>query len=157
TRTRNRRTFIKECAAMTALAATGQGGTAEDKKEEKAFICITCGTQYPPSADPPKHCPICEDERQYVGLNGQEWTKLEAFKREHKNVIRQEEPGLYSINPQPKVGIGQRAFLVQSDRGNILWDCVALLDDATIRRLKELGGVAGIAVSHPHYYTTMIE
>src|SRR5262249_15448872 len=60
-------------------------------------------------------------------------------------------------NPEPKVGIGQRAFLIQTARGNILWDCVALLDEATIRRLKELGGIAEIAVSHPHYYTTMIE
>jgi hypothetical protein len=34
---------------------------------------------------------------------------------------------------------------------------VVLLDDATIARVKELGGIAEIAVSHPHYYTTMVE
>src|SRR5262249_50759207 len=45
----------------------------------------------------------------------------------------------------------------QTPKGNILWDCVAFLDDATTKRLRELGGVAAIAISHPHYYTTMIE
>ena len=38
------------------------------------FICETCGTQYAESATPPVQCPVCEDERQYVGWNGQRWT-----------------------------------------------------------------------------------
>jgi hypothetical protein len=41
--------------------------------------------------------------------------------------------------------------------GNVLWDCIALIDDATVDLLKGLGGVAAIAISHPHYYTTMVE
>ena len=72
-------------------------------------------------------------------------------------MIKPEEPGLYSINTEPKFGIGQRAFLIQTTKGNVLWDCVALVDDATIARVKELGGIAEIAVSHPHYYTAMVE
>ena len=39
----------------------------------------------------------------------------------------------------------------------MLWDCLALIDDATIDVLKGLGGIAAIAISHPHYYTTMVE
>ena len=31
------------------------------------FICETCGTQYAETAQPPSHCLVCEDERQYVG------------------------------------------------------------------------------------------
>jgi len=27
------------------------------------YICITCGTQFKESVEPPLHCPICEDER----------------------------------------------------------------------------------------------
>ena len=46
------------------------------------YICRTCGTQYPASAQPPEHCPICEDERQYVGLKGQQWTTLDALRAE---------------------------------------------------------------------------
>ena len=33
----------------------------------------------------------------------------------------------------------------------------ALIDDATIAQIKELGGIAEIAISHPHYYTSMVE
>jgi hypothetical protein len=39
----------------------------------------------------------------------------------------------------------------------VLWDCITLLDDATADILHGLGGVAAIAISHPHYYTTMVE
>ena len=96
---KNRRTFIKECAAITALAAASPAG-AGDAGNAPAFVCVTCGTQYPRSEKPPKGCPICEDERQYVGANGQEWTTLEALRARHKNIIKEEEPGLHSINTE---------------------------------------------------------
>ena len=40
----------------------------------RAFICVTCGTQYPPSEQPPDRCEICLDERQFVNPRGQTWT-----------------------------------------------------------------------------------
>ena len=57
----------------------------------------------------------------------------------------------------PHYAIGQRALLVRTPQGNVLWDCIALLDQATIDIVKGLGGLIGIAISHPHYYTTMVE
>jgi hypothetical protein len=156
---KTRRTFIQDCstsaAALVALSATQPVAGAEARGT--SYLCITCGTQFAESAQPPAHCPICEDERQYVNPDGQKWTTLEDLRASHKNVIKQEEPGLYSINTEPKFGIGQRAFLIQTARGNILWDCVGLVDDATTSRIKELGGIAEIAISHPHYYTAMVE
>jgi glyoxylase-like metal-dependent hydrolase (beta-lactamase superfamily II) len=121
------------------------------------FICLTCGTQYPESENPPEHCPICEDERQYIGHNGQEWTSLEALQQTHKNVFKEEEAGLMGIGTEPRFAIGQRGLLVQAPEGNILWDCITLIDDETIDRVKELGGISKIAISHPHYYSSMIE
>ncbi|HJT90261.1 MAG TPA: hypothetical protein VJ732_20460 [Bryobacteraceae bacterium] len=121
------------------------------------FICVTCGVQYPDSEAPPAHCPICEDARQYVGFNGQHWTTPEEMRRHYRNEIRQEEPGLYSIHTEPHFAIGQRAFLLQTPNGNLLWDCVSLLDEATIGALRGLGGVAAIAISHPHYYASMAD
>src|SRR5262245_13906769 len=115
-----------------------------------AYLCVTCGTQFPESPEPPERCPICEDERQYVGPEGQEWTTLERLRTTHKNIIKKEEEGLYSINTEPRFGIGQRAFLIQTPRGNLLWDCVGLIDDPTIARIQEVGGIAEIAISHPH-------
>ena len=32
-----------------------------------------------------------------------------------------------------------------------------MVDEATVDLLKGLGGVTAIAISHPHYYTTMVE
>lgn len=90
-----------------------------------AFICVTCGTQFPPSTEPPLACPICTDSRQFVGLDGQQWTTLAELSRKYHNVIRPEETNLYSIHTEPHFGIGQRAFLLQTPQGNVLWDCLA--------------------------------
>ena len=121
------------------------------------FICVTCGTQYPETNDPPASCPICEDERQYIGHDGQQWTTLEALREDHDNVIREVEPNLHGIGTEPKVAIGQRALLVRTPAGNLLWDCITLIDDATVEAVEALGGVDAIAISHPHYYASMIE
>ena len=158
---RSRRTFLKGCSTgAAALAAAGLATSAEAGKEAivgTPYLCSTCGSQFAESEKPPANCPICDDERQYVPPEGQRWTTLEALRSTHRNTIKAEEPGLYSINTEPKFGIGQRAFLIQTPKGNILWDCVGLIDGPTIARVKELGGIAEIAISHPHYYTSMVE
>ena len=122
-----------------------------------AAICAACGTQYPPAARPPNRCRICDDERQYVPVTGQAWTHMERLRLRHANSWRRPEPDLFSVRTEPAFGIGQRAFLVRSPGGNVLWDCVALLDDATLELVEALGGISAIAISHPHYYTTMVE
>jgi predicted Zn-ribbon and HTH transcriptional regulator len=35
------------------------------------FICVTCGSQFAETVKEPASCPICEDERQYIGVGGQ--------------------------------------------------------------------------------------
>jgi hypothetical protein len=122
-----------------------------------AFICNTCGTQYAPSDKPPAACPICDDERQYVTPAGQSWTTLDSLARRHMNAWRELEPNLISLTTQPAFGIGQRAQLLRTPQGNILWDCVALVDRATVELINGLGGLTCIAISHPHYYTTMAD
>jgi glyoxylase-like metal-dependent hydrolase (beta-lactamase superfamily II) len=121
------------------------------------FICKACGTQFPESAKPPTACPICEDERQYIPPGGQQWTTLERLRAGHRNAFQQIEPNLIGIGTTPDFAIGQRAILLRTPSGNFLWDCVALLDDATVEIVRALGGLSGIAISHPHYYTSMIE
>ncbi len=121
------------------------------------YICITCGTQYPATDQPPTSCPICEDERQYVNPDGQTWTTLERLREKHRNVFNEVGPGLTTIQTEPSFAIGQRAHLIQTPAGNILWDCVTLLDDETVERIQALGGLAAIAISHPHFHTTIAE
>jgi glyoxylase-like metal-dependent hydrolase (beta-lactamase superfamily II) len=120
-------------------------------------ICVTCGTQFSASDAPPPGCPICDDSRQYVPPSGQAWTTLETLQRSHRNSFRRLEPGLMGVGTMPEFAIGQRALFLQSPSGNVLWDCIALIDLATIDLLNGLGGVSAIAISHPHYYTTMVE
>ena len=120
-----------------------------------AFICTACGTEFAPTPAPPALCPVCEDERQYVPPGGQIWTTLEKLAAGHRNAFRQHEPGIIGIGTEPGFAIGQRAILVVTPDGNVLWDCIALLDDATVALIEGLGGLAAIAISHPHFYTTM--
>jgi hypothetical protein len=120
-----------------------------------AFICTACGTQYPESDKPPAQCRICEEERQYVPPRGQSWTTLAALAKSHMNGFREYEPNVIGIGAG--FAIGQRALLVRTSGGNILWDCVATLDSATVSMIKGLGGIQAIAISHPHFYTTMGE
>ena len=121
------------------------------------FICTACGTQYPESAQVPAHCVVCEEERQYVPPRGQIWTTLEALRQTHTNTFREYEKGIIGIGSTPAFAIGQRALFVRTDHGNILWDCIATLDDATVTMIEGLGGIDAIAISHPHFYTTMVE
>jgi hypothetical protein len=122
----------------------------------EAFICRTCGVQYAPSEAPPEHCPICEDERQYVGWNGQQWTTLAALQAEGRhNTLAELEPGLSQLATTPAIAIGQRALIVQTPAGNVMWDCITLVDDESVQALKAIGGLSAIAISHPHFYASV--
>lgn len=120
------------------------------------FICVTCGVQHAASEVPPGSCAVCTDERQYVRWEGQAWTTLDELREEHRNRI-EDDGGLTGVGTEPTFAIGQRALLVPSGGGNVLWDCVTLVDGETVSRLEELGGVTAIAVSHPHYYSAVVE
>lgn len=120
-------------------------------------ICVACGTQFGETDEPPERCPVCEDERQYVNWKGQLWTSLDRLRTTHSNLIEKEGDRLFGIGTEPSFAIGQRALLVQSPGGNLLWDCVTLVDDQTIERVNELGGIRAIAISHPHFYSAMVD
>jgi|SRR5579883_144343 len=122
------------------------------------WICVTCGTQFAASEQPPEACPICRDERQYIGYNGQQWTTLTQMQKEgFRNEFKEQEPGLIGVGTIPSFAIGERALLIQHEQGNVLWDCMSLIDDETVAGIKRLGGLSAIAISHPHYYSTMVE
>jgi len=118
-----------------------------------AWICATCAVEYPQSEAPPRHCPICEDERQYVPRTGQAWTTNDELTASgHRLVVREREAGLFTITTDPGVGIGQHAVLARTSAGNLLWDPTGFLDEVGVRRVRELGGAAFIVASHPHMF-----
>lgn len=122
------------------------------------YICTTCGIQYTESDGyPVEICKICAEDRQYVLPSGQGWTTLDDLRQTHHNEFRTVEPGLTGIATVPGFTIGQRPLLIQTPAGNVLWDCITLVDDVTVAVLNALGGVDAIAISHPHFYDTMVE
>jgi glyoxylase-like metal-dependent hydrolase (beta-lactamase superfamily II) len=156
----------KICRRYTVLAIMTWGGHPwPTEREEMASmtttdlpVCGTCGVQYDQEDFDPAICRICTDERQYVGWSGQKWTSTaELVAGGHHGVVRFEEPGLWGVGTEPSFAIGQRALLVPGAGGNLLWDCTSVLDDATVAAVEERGGIAAIAISHPHYYTGMVE
>jgi hypothetical protein len=112
-----------------------------------------------------------------VPISGQSWTSLNKEQTKQKNTFETDEhdsrihyittkpltpaelpPGLAdSTTTRKQLGIGQRAILLQTDAGNVLWDLVAFLDDATIDFIKSKGGLKAIVISHPHFYGTHLE
>jgi hypothetical protein len=123
---------------------------------QEQIICSTCGTYYP-GKDIPALCPICSDERQYIPVTGQSWTKPSDLHRNHSIRVNKLKESLYELEINPVFAIGQRALLVISENGNVLWDCIPLLDESTIAFINSKGGLKAIGFSHPHYYSNMNE
>jgi glyoxylase-like metal-dependent hydrolase (beta-lactamase superfamily II) len=122
-----------------------------------AFICVECGSQHAHSETPPESCVVCLDERWATTAAKQRWTTLTAMRATHRNAFRRLEPGLMGCSTEPAFGGGHQALLLRATGGNILWDCVSYLDEATIAIVTALGGVSAIAASHPHCYASMVE
>lgn len=128
---------------------------------DELLVCTACGTQFPTAdrASLPS-CRICDDPRQFTPPAGQSFTTMADVRRGHKNVFHPSTGGderLTSIASEPKLAIGQRAVLIRTPAGNILWDCLTLIDEATIEHIKSLGGLRAIVISHPHYYSSHTE
>ncbi|TQS32701.1 hypothetical protein Golomagni_06977 [Golovinomyces magnicellulatus] len=103
-------------------------------------VCVTCGTQFGIEYDSrPATCRMCDGN--------------------YTNEIKQDpiDGRIWSIFSRPQFAIGQRALFIQTEAGNVLWDCITYLDEATIKFIKERGGLKAIAISHPHFYSSHLE
>jgi hypothetical protein len=149
------------------------------------LVCTACGTQFEEQdSNTLTSCRICDDRplsrlriscfrvktnftlyaaRQFVPPTGQSFTTLKALynstspKYVNKHKTLDADDRFISLWTEPKFGIGQRAILIRTPSGNVLWDLIAYLDDETITWIKSIGGLKGIVISHPHYYTTHVE
>jgi hypothetical protein len=129
--------------------------TASDATDPTVWICATCGVEH---ANDQGVCPICADERQWVPADGQHWTTLEQLASDGRRTrLRELEPGLLELTADPKVGIGQSAFVVGTAAGVVLWDPIGFVDDAAVERIGALGEVVAISSSHPHMFGAQLE
>ncbi len=89
---------------------------------------------------------------------GQAWTSLAGLAGAGTSLeIEELEPNLFGIRAEPQVAIGQRAMLIRTTDGNLLWDPTGYVDDEGARRVRDLGEVIAIVASHPHMYGSQVE
>jgi glyoxylase-like metal-dependent hydrolase (beta-lactamase superfamily II) len=122
-----------------------------------SYICTTCGVGYAETDAPRDVCLVCADDRQYVNAKGQSWTTLEELLADHVNELRECEPGLTGLASKPQVAIGQRALIIERPGGGAMWDCTPVITDAALEAIRAKGGIAAMAISHPHFYSTMVD
>src|SRR5215469_15059822 len=156
-KTRSRRT----CAASLPVTFTlcpKRTSKLSGGATMQPWVCATCANQYPAQESPPERCVICADERQWVPPSGQRWTTLaELAAAGHQSDVRQVEPGLFGIGATPPVAIGQRALVIQTAGGNLLWDPPGFLDEQAIQAVRAVGGLRAVTASHPHFYGSIVE
>jgi predicted nucleic acid-binding Zn-ribbon protein len=120
-------------------------------------ICVTCGTRFATSQTPLHSCPIGAAERQYLGHQDPCWTTPDDLRRDHRNNVHQIARGVTGFTTEPSFAIGQQAHLIETPVDNLLWDCISLIDDETVAEVERRGGLDAIAISHPHFYSSMVE
>ena len=91
-------------------------------------ICVTCGTQFPPSGETPRSCPICQDDRQFIGPQGQEWISLNDIVPLLVPLLE-----IYRDNRHPGEGFGDYCHRLGAD-----W--LSVLTQATVTGKKAAAG-----------------
>ena len=86
---------------------------------------------------------------------GRDGSHHAALSQDHRNRLEQDD-GLVGIGVTPAFAIDQRALIVPSDAGNVMWESVSLVTDEVVATIRGLGGVRAIALSHPHFYSSMV-
>lgn len=87
----------------------------------------------------------------------QQWTTLAQMAGKYRNVFTALGDGVTGICTAPAFGIGPEVFLIQTPAGNVLWDCIAYLDPATLEQAQTAGGLSAIVISHPHMFGSVVE
>jgi hypothetical protein len=121
------------------------------------FACTRCGIQFAASPGPPERCPICDEARTAAFGGARTWTTMDDLKLRYENIVQRLEENLFGIRTIPTFANGQRAMLVRSPGGSLLWDCTTLVDDPTIALVRALGAPSAIAVSHPRHAGSVVE
>lgn len=118
------------------------------------MLCATCGSYCYDCTTPPDACPICEDDRQYVPVDGQVWMTAEALAAGHRVVMRDDD-GMPALGLEPGFAINQRAVVVRGEHASILWEALPLVTAEAVAAITRDGRMDYIALSHPHFYSAM--
>src|ERR1700759_1651446 len=117
------------------------------------WVCPTCGANYAPAPEPPARCSLRENQHQWYQPTGQVCTTMDDLAESgYRSEVREVEPDLFGLGVRPGIGVGQRALIVRTSEGNLLWDPPAFIDEAAIEAVRGGGGLVAVTSSHPHMY-----
>jgi hypothetical protein len=120
------------------------------------WVCRLCGVEAGPSAAAPPACPICQDLRVNAPAHELGWRRGTKLSESRTIEIVELEPTLWSLTAHPQISVGHHALLVVTPDGNLLWDALSVVTPAAVRAVRELGGIAAVAISHPHFQAAMV-
>ncbi|MFT3851277.1 MAG: hypothetical protein QM733_00825 [Ilumatobacteraceae bacterium] len=66
----------------------------------------------------------------------------------------EDDDGLPGVGIAESFAIPQRAPIVRGPEATVMWDCISVVTDDAVERI---GHVDAIAISHPHFYSAMVE
>ena len=102
----------------------------------------TCGIQYAERRSPPSAAPSARTSAS-TSAGGAELDHAEQMRGQPPKSARCRGPGLISIGTDPKFAIGQRALHLRTAEGNVLWDCISLVDDRSVDAMQARSAAFG--------------
>jgi glyoxylase-like metal-dependent hydrolase (beta-lactamase superfamily II) len=48
-------------------------------------------------------------------------------------------------------------LIIERPDGGVMWDCTPVITDEALAAIRAKGGVKAMAISHPHFYSTMVD
>ena len=115
------------------------------------YCCANCGFWQRRFAVPTT-CPVCEDYRHPLPPDGYRFLTPGEVADRQSVTWDEPMPGLWRFSTAPSLGIGSCGYLIERDDGNAHFDGCGWYDDAALDFIASRGGVALVAVSHPHVY-----
>ena len=115
------------------------------------FVCHFCGTQHADAPRQRRSAPTTASTSSGRDSGGRRWRSWRPA-----GGLGSLDGDVLGIGLNPSMPIPQRALFATTDAGNVLWDCLAVVTPRPSTRCVR-GGVTAIAISHPHFYTAMVE
>ena len=144
-------------AAMMGRCDMHPRSPGKRSRHMQAFICTACGTQYPPSEARRPTAPSARTSGSSCRWAGRPGPRCRPCACRHFNAWRQHEPGLIGIGTQPSLRHRPARASHPARRTAISCGTASrCIDAATVTLIKGLGGLKAIAISHPHFYTTLV-
>ena len=116
-----------------------------------AFVCRNCGF-WQRNFVKPLDCPICKDYRHILPPGGWSFYSFEEARETFLMDWEEILPGLWHFWNNPVDGIGSHSYLIQHDKGNVIFEGATVYSPNALKHIASLGGVQFASASHPHTY-----